>query len=115
MVIWSNILVIIAELTIPNSVTSIDTKAFYNCDSLTIITIPNSVTNICSEAFFDCSTLTTVYIERPSSSGITIAGEYAFCYYSTNFKIFVSNAESVTAYKAADYWSDYADIIYVKP
>ena len=33
----------IGEITIPNSVTSIDSSAFYCCSSLTSVTIPNSV------------------------------------------------------------------------
>jgi len=42
---------------IPNSVTSIGEKAFYNCSSLTSITIPNSVTSIGLSAFGGCSSL----------------------------------------------------------
>ena len=36
---------------IPSSVTSIGSRAFYDCDSLTSITIPNSVTSIGDRAF----------------------------------------------------------------
>ena len=38
--------------TIPNSVTSIGSCAFYGCSGLTSITIPNSVTHIGSKAFY---------------------------------------------------------------
>ena len=43
-----------AEYTIPDSVTSIGSSAFYRCSNLTNITIPNSVTSIGSSAFSEC-------------------------------------------------------------
>ena len=48
--------------TIPNSVTSIGSKAFSGCSGLTSITIPSSVTSIGSKAFSGCSGLTSVTI-----------------------------------------------------
>ncbi len=44
----------ITNLIIPNSVTSIEKYAFYNCSGLTSITIPNSVTSIGDRAFAGC-------------------------------------------------------------
>ena len=60
--------------TIPTSVTSIGSSAFYNCSSLTSVTIPNSVTTIGNSAFRDCNSLTTVTI--PNS--VTSIGSSAF-------------------------------------
>ena len=48
------------SVTIPNSVTSIGSGAFYGCSGLTSVTIPNSVTSIGWYAFEDCSGLTSV-------------------------------------------------------
>ena len=45
---------------IPNTVTTIGTKAFFNFSSLTSVTIPNSVTSIGSSAFWNCSGLTEI-------------------------------------------------------
>ena len=50
------------HVTIPNSVTSIGSSAFWNCDSLTSITIPNSVTSIGWYAFYQCSSLSSIVI-----------------------------------------------------
>jgi hypothetical protein len=46
-------------VTIPNSVTSIQTEAFY-CTSLTSVTIPESVTSIGMNAFTLCDSLISV-------------------------------------------------------
>jgi hypothetical protein len=50
------------SVNIPNSVMSIECKAFHFCKSLTSITIPNSVTRIGSSAFCGCEKLTSVTI-----------------------------------------------------
>ena len=47
--------------SIPNSVTSIDYRAFASCESLTSVIIPNGVVSIGNGAFYDCSELTDVY------------------------------------------------------
>ncbi|MBP3776816.1 MAG: leucine-rich repeat protein, partial [Prevotella sp.] len=64
----------IKEYVIPEGVTSIGEKAFYNCSGLTSVTIPNSVTTIGDDAFNGCSGLTAVTI--PNS--VTTIGDYAF-------------------------------------
>ncbi len=62
------------DVTIPDGVTSIGEKAFYECSKLTSVTIPNGVTSIGAEAFRDCYSLTSVTIP----SGVTSIGERAF-------------------------------------
>ena len=64
----------LTSITIPNSVTSIGNYAFYKCTGLTSITIPNSVTSIGDEAFEDCTGLTSITI--PNS--VTSIGGRAF-------------------------------------
>ena len=55
-------------MTIPNSVTSIGSKAFFGCNGLTSVTIPNSVTSIGEYAFYGCSGLTSITIPNSVSS-----------------------------------------------
>ena len=52
----------LAAITLPDSVTTIDNKAFYKCTSLTSVTLPDSVTLIGNEAFNGCKSLTSVTI-----------------------------------------------------
>ena len=59
---------------IPNSVTSIGSRAFWGCSGLTSITIPNSVTSIGDWAFAACLGLTSIII--PNS--VTSIGDQAF-------------------------------------
>ncbi len=73
---------LVYDIVIPDSVSSIGSFAFYDCESLTTITIPDSVTSIGSYACYDCESLTIITI--PDS--IKHIGKYAFgnCYYIEN-------------------------------
>lgn len=60
--------------TIPDSVTSIGTYAFFGCSELTGVAIPNSVTSIGDGAFFSCDGLTSVTIPN----GVASIGDGVF-------------------------------------
>lgn len=64
----------LTSVIIPDSVKSIGHRAFEGCDGLTSVTIPDSVTNIANEAFNNCESLTSVTI----SNGVTSIGDCAF-------------------------------------
>ena len=110
---------------IPNSVTSIGDRAFYNCGSLTSITIPEGVTGIGTGAFYECDSLTSITIPN----GVTSIGDFAFkeCFRlkkvlclgnasklgsdafkgcSSNLKIYAKN--KLTGYDANG-WENYSD------
>ena len=64
----------LTSLTIPDSVKSIEYGAFSGCSGLTSVTIPDSVTSIGERAFYGCSGLTSVTIPE----GVTRIGYNAF-------------------------------------
>ncbi|MBO7215089.1 MAG: leucine-rich repeat domain-containing protein [Clostridia bacterium] len=64
----------LTNIVIPNSVTSIGDKAFYDCDSLTSVVIGDSVTSIGYRAFSGCDSLTSVTI----GNSVTSIGDEAF-------------------------------------
>jgi len=64
----------VTSITVPDSVTSIGSRAFYYCSGLTSVTIPDSVTSIGVYAFKGCSGLTSITI--PDS--VASVGEEAF-------------------------------------
>ena len=85
----------VKKVVIEKGVTSIENKAFHNCNSLTSITIPDSVTSIGDSAFSGCWDLTSITI--PDS--ITTIGESAFSGCSGLTSITIPNSvTSIGAY-----------------
>ena len=97
----------LTSVTMPNSVTSIRDGSFFGCSGLTSITIPNSVTSIGDEAFMDCSSLTSITCDAtvPPSLGWDV-----FNFVPKSIPLYVP-AGSINAYKAADQWKDFNNII----
>ena len=64
----------IGEITIPNSVTSIDSSAFYGCSSLTSVTMSDSVTSIGNPAFENCTSLTSIEVSDNNGNYSSVDG-----------------------------------------
>lgn len=94
------------ELQYFTNLTLIGSSAFNGCTGLTSITIPNSVTSIGVNIFNGCTGLTSITIENinpPIMNGFALS--------PISLENIYVPAESVDAYKTAEGWSDYADII----
>ena len=72
-------------------VTSIGSRAFQYCSSLTSVLIPASVTSIGSFAFFSCGSLTHIVLP----AGVTSIGEFAF--YACGSLAYIAFPASVTS------------------
>ena len=64
----------ISNYTVPNTVTTIEDSAFYNCNTLTSIQLPNSLTSIGNSAFERCENLESINIP----AGVTKIKSYTF-------------------------------------
>ena len=95
------------EYVIPEGVATIGAGAFDNCTSLASITLPEGVTEIGQAAFYLCPSLASVYCKpiTPPTGGVKM-----FHHNASGRKIYVP-AGSVDAYKAAEYWEEYASDI----
>lgn len=86
---------LLTDLTVPDSITSINNYTFSGCTSITSVTLSNCITKICDDAFSFCDNLEKVEFGHELKS----IGNYAFAYTSlTNITI----PDSVT------YIGDYA-------
>ena len=97
----------LTSVTIPDSVTSIGNYAFDGCTSLTSVTIGNGVTSIGRNAFFGCTSLKEVYC-KPTTPP---TGGYDMFYINASGRKIYVPRKSVSAYKSASRWSEYADKI----
>ena len=102
----------LTSVTIPDSVKTIGYYAFEYCDSLISVTIGDGVTWIRGRAFNNCDSLNAVYCKRRTPP---IGGSSMFDGNASGRKIYVPASDDdniINAYKAKEYWSDYADYIF---
>ena len=60
-----------AALTLPETLTKIDTFSFHNCSGLTSLTLPDALTDFGSGAFKKCTALTSVVFRSRVSRAFT--------------------------------------------
>ena len=100
----------LTSATIGNSVTSIGEYAFFY-SSLTSVTIPNSVTSIGELAFGLCKGLTSIVCNAESVPGTS--SDAFFGITQNNVTLYVPSS-SVDAYKAAEPWKYFKDVLAVQ-
>ena len=103
---WSTLNTSASTIVIPDDVTMIPERAFYNCDNLTSITIGSGVTAIGGYAFYDCDGLRNIYIP----AGVKSVGASTFFGCSSNLKIFCGNSNSGGC---ASGWNSYSSGYYL--
>jgi hypothetical protein len=98
----------LTSITIPNSVTTIGVAAFSRCNSLTSVIIGNGVTSIGNETFNECSSLTSVAVDLKTPLPI----DYWTFANKRNATLYIPQG-SGDAYKNAEYWKDFKEIVEV--
>ena len=101
----------LTDFPITEDITRIGYRAFYKCPGPACLTIPASLTVIGREAFMNCKNLREVYCkaivppscEEPDSSKASV-----ICSSSVKLYVPVGTAE---AYKAADGWKEFKNIV----
>ena len=71
---WNHLSEEIIAVSLPKSITSIGSLAFYNCTSLKAVSIPDSVEYIYDKAFYNCTSLRLADL----SESLKIIGRSAF-------------------------------------
>lgn len=94
-------------IILPESIIEIGRSVFASCRELESITIPEGVQHIRSNAFGWCSKLTSIYCKPTIPTSVA---SDTFQYTPDELKVYVP-VGSGEAYKSAEGWKDYADMI----
>jgi hypothetical protein len=95
----------ITEFTVREDIASLPSEAFMNT-SITRITLPSTITNIGNSAFANTP---IAYLTITATVPPTL---YNAAVFPNTLKHIYVPAESVDTYKAAEYWSNFANYIY---
>ena len=100
----------VTSVTISEGPTTIGDGAFNSCESLTSVTLPSTLTNVGQYLFSGCNSLESVtcYAETPP----VVGGEGSvYMIPENNTATLYVPAGCVSAYQAADGWSDFSNIV----
>lgn len=120
----------LALTTLPNGITSIDSYTFSMCSNivtfelpssckkiygyafqfsgLTELTLPETFTNLYNYALYYCTNLTTLKVLAPTPPTVDSTNTFFSCSKLTRIEV---PSASLEAYKTANVWSNYADIM----
>ncbi|MBQ9201557.1 MAG: leucine-rich repeat domain-containing protein [Bacteroidales bacterium] len=96
----------IVSIDIPSSVKKIEEYAFFDCNHLKSINLPESIEAIGDHAFSNCTDLSYFRVEWKTP--LTLVRN---TFYRTPLKTLVVPEGCVEAYKAADVWKDFEQIV----
>lgn len=97
----------VTSVSMPESITSIDYDAFYECKNLESVTLPESLTTLDYDAFLFCFHLTDFYCYSDNSPQ---TAENVFVNVDLNKVNLHVPCNRKDAYTGADYWRDFGHI-----
>lgn len=97
----------LVSITLPDNLTVIGDALIRGCNNLTAIVIPKNIESIGEWVFNGCSNLTTIISEAITPP--ICESSYTFEGLGDNVTLYVPPV-SVSAYKQAEYWSDFSTI-----
>lgn len=101
----------LTHVVFKGKLTKIGDRLFNLAISIETITVPSTVTNIGKSAFYGANSLTAIYVEAEVPPAL---GNDLVFTNTNNAPIYVP-AASLETYKAAEYWSAYAERIQAMP
>ena len=96
------------SISLPSGLEEIGVNAFAYCTALSVITLPEKIRTIENDAFSNCSALTDVY--SLASTPPTLKDGSPFKNVTDNATLHVKKT-AVAAYRGANYWSDFSNIV----
>ncbi len=97
------------SVTMPNTLTRLDSWAFENCSGLKSVSLPSSLHSIAGYAFYNCSGLRSLYANAPIPPDLS-GSDSVFRNVDKNLCILFVPAGSGEAYRAAGQWKDFLNI-----
>lgn len=104
----------LASIELPKGATRIEKNAFCGCKNLASLSIPSSIRYIGEEAFFGCKTLNNIVnraVEPQLLDNTVFSGNENMLSVDKSSCTLYVPAKSVDAYKAADVWKDFENIV----
>ncbi len=108
------------EISIPDGVHIVHTKAFEGCGAITSVSIPASVQTIASLAFFNTKGLTEIKVDAQNTSYASVDGilhskdlSTVYCYPSAKEGIYYTALDSVTYVESYCFDNAYLKLIFI--
>jgi len=96
--------------SIPSTVTTVGSLAFFSCRALTSITLPSSVITIDNYAFYGCSGLTSIYAYPTTIVDLTSIDRVFYDVNTKTCTLYVPSGKK-SIYQNAIQWKDFTNIV----
>lgn len=99
----------LTSIVIPNSVITIESSAFYGCEQLATLTLGKAVANVMSNAFQKCKSLKEIYSLNPAPPTLNSDIPYDYSFNDFSATVYVPKG-SQQLYESAPVWERFTQI-----